>query len=54
MKEFTGGDKVYARGLHKDPIEFKPQWKLALLCNDIPEVPPHDSGYMEKNGNSRI
>lgn len=44
MKEFTGGDKVYARGLHKDPIEFKPQWKLALLCNDIPEVPPHDSG----------
>jgi putative DNA primase/helicase len=44
MKEFTGGDKVYARGLHKDPIEFKPQWKLALLCNDIPEVPPHDNG----------
>ena len=44
MKEFTGGDKVYARGLNKDPIQFKPQWKLALLCNDIPEVPPHDSG----------
>jgi len=44
MKEFTGGDKVYARALHKDPIEFKPQWKLALLCNDIPEVPPHDTG----------
>ena len=44
MKEFTGGDKVYARGLHQEPIEFKPQWKLALLCNDIPEVPPHDNG----------
>ena len=44
LKEFTGGDKIKARGLHKDPIEFKPQFKLALLCNEMPEVPPNDSG----------
>jgi P4 family phage/plasmid primase-like protien len=44
LKEFTGGDKIKARGLHKDPIEFKPQFKLALLCNEMPEVPPTDTG----------
>jgi P4 family phage/plasmid primase-like protien len=44
LKEFTGGDKIKARGLHKEPIEFKPQFKLALLCNEMPEVPPNDSG----------
>ena len=44
LKEFTGGDKIKARGLHKDPIEFKPQFKLALLCNEMPEGPPNDTG----------
>ncbi len=44
MKEFTGGDKIKARGLNKDPIEFKPQFKMALLCNEMPEVPPNDIG----------
>lgn len=44
LKEFTGGDKIKARGLHKEPIEFKPQFKLALLCNEMPKVPPHDTG----------
>jgi P4 family phage/plasmid primase-like protien len=42
MKEYTGEDPITARGLQKDPITFIPQWKLALLCNDFPEVPPHD------------
>jgi len=44
MKEFTGGDKIKARGLHKNPIEFKPQFKLCLLCNALPSVPPDDEG----------
>jgi P4 family phage/plasmid primase-like protien len=48
LKEFSGGDKITARGLHKDPIEFKPQFKLSLLCNDIPEVPPHDTGISRR------
>lgn len=44
MKELTGGDKVKGRGLFKEPIEFKPQFKMLLLCNHLPEVPANDGG----------
>jgi P4 family phage/plasmid primase-like protien len=44
MKELTGGDKITARGLFQDPIEFKPQFKPFFICNDKPELPPNDEG----------
>ena len=44
MKELTGNDTIIARGLHKDPIEFKPQFKMVLTCNDLPKVSANDRG----------
>lgn len=44
MKELTGGDRILTRGLFKDPIEFKPQFKMIMTCNDMPEVSSDDGG----------
>jgi len=44
MKEYTGGDKIKGRGLWANFIEFKPQFKIILFCNDMPKLPGTDGG----------
>jgi P4 family phage/plasmid primase-like protien len=44
MKELSGGDKIMARAIYKEPVEFKPQFKMLLLCNHLPHVPSDDGG----------
>jgi P4 family phage/plasmid primase-like protien len=47
MKEFSGGDKILVRDLFKgsaEMLEFKPQMKYFLTCNQLPEVPSNDDG----------
>jgi len=42
MKNLTGGDKLMARSLYTDPVEFYPQFKTILACNKLPDVPHAD------------
>jgi len=44
MKELTAGDKIQARALFKDPIEFIPQFKCIMACNKLPYIPGTDGG----------
>lgn len=42
LKELSGNDTFYARGLFKEGQEITPMFKLVLICNDPPKIPVDD------------
>mgnify|MGYP003965079371 CR=1 FL=1 len=44
MKEITGGDPLQGRSLFKNTITFKPQFKLVVCTNNLPEIRSNDEG----------
>jgi len=44
MKEYTGSNKIMARGLYGDPFEYVPMFKMAIQCNEKPTIPSTDNG----------
>lgn len=44
MKELSGNDKMFLRGLYASGEQFKPQFSLALLCNNKPKTTSEDEG----------
>jgi P4 family phage/plasmid primase-like protien len=38
LKELSGNDTFYARGLYKEGYDLTPMFKIALICNDTPKI----------------
>lgn len=44
IKEVTGGERITARKLYSQPITYRPQFGIFILCNDLPELSKTDGG----------
>jgi phage/plasmid-associated DNA primase len=42
LKELSGNDSFFARGLFKEGGEIEPMFKLVVICNDPPSMPYSD------------
>ena len=50
MKFMTGNDPIKGRGLYeKEEYEYKPQFKMMVLCNDIPKMDSNDGGVWSRS-----
>lgn len=48
IKNITGGEEVKVRTLYGEPIQFKPQFALNMLCNAKPKLPDANDGGLKR------
>lgn len=48
IKNITGGEEVKVRTLYGEPIQFKPQFSLNMLCNAKPKMPDANDGGLRR------
>lgn len=48
IKQLTGGERVTARALREDFIEFRPTFKIMLSCNTKPQIRGVDDGIWRR------
>ena len=49
MKDLTGGEKIMYRLLYSnDIVDFRPMFKMHIMCNDTPQVDGSDSGVKRR------
>jgi P4 family phage/plasmid primase-like protien len=48
LKELSGNDEFYARGLHRDGGEINPMFKLLVVCNKQPRLPHIDQAIINR------
>ncbi len=48
VKEFSGNDSIFTRGLYEEGGEFIPMFKLAIICNAVPRFIGNDPAIKER------
>jgi phage/plasmid-associated DNA primase len=48
LKELTGNDTMYARGLYSSGKDIKPTLKLCLICNKLPRLTADDQAIWNR------
>lgn len=48
LKELTGNDKIYVRGLFSDGREVEPFFKMCLVCNKLPRISSEETAIWNR------